>query len=89
MEIDFLLAKSRTQVKGNVSPLEVKSGRKYGTASLNKFRAKYADFLDTSFVLHKKDVKVEDGIVYLPLYMAPLLVRRDRMDSSQQPLHLK
>ena len=27
MEIDFLIAKSRTQVKGNISPIEVKSGR--------------------------------------------------------------
>ena len=42
-----------------------------------------------SLVLHKKDVKVEDGIVYLPLYMASLLVRRDRVDPSQQALHLK
>ena len=82
MEIDFLIAKSRTQVKGNVSPIEVKSGRKYGTASLNKFRVKYADFLDTPFVLHKKDVKVENGVAYLPLYMAPLLVRRDRVTTS-------
>ena len=79
MEIDFLVAKSRTQTKGNVSPIEVKSGRKYGITSLNKFRAKYTDFLDTAFVLHKKDVKVEDGIVFLPLYMAPLLVRRDHI----------
>ena len=82
MEIDFLLAKSRTQPRGNVSPVEVKSGRKYGTASLNKFRVKYADFLDTPFVLHNKDVKVENGVTYLPLYMAPLLVRRDRITQS-------
>ena len=67
------------RVQGQCLPIEVKSGRKYGTASLNNFRVKYADFLDTPFVLHKKDVKVEDGVVYLPLYMAPLLVRRDRI----------
>ena len=80
-----LIAKSRTAFKGNVSPIEVKSGRKCGTASLNKFRVKYADFLDEPFVLHKKDVKVEDGVVYLPLYMAPLLVRRDRISLAQAP----
>jgi CRISPR/Cas system-associated exonuclease Cas4 (RecB family) len=76
MEIDFLIAKSKTQTRGNVSPIEVKSGRKYSTVSMDKFRAKYAPFLDTPFVLHKKDLQVKDGVVYLPLYMAPMLVRR-------------
>jgi len=76
MEIDFLLARSRTQPKGNVSPVEVKSGRKYSTVSLDKFRTKFAPFLDKPYVLHKKDVDVRDGVVRLPLYMAPLLVTR-------------
>jgi len=76
MEIDFLVARSRTQPKKNISPIEVKSGRKYSTVSLCKFQAKFDQFLDTSYVLHKKDVCVKDGVVYLPLYMAPLLVSR-------------
>lgn len=75
MEIDFLLAKSRTQPSHNISPIEVKSGRKYSTVSMDKFRAKYAPFLNEAFVLHKKDVQVRDGVSYLPLYMAPLLVK--------------
>lgn len=75
MEIDFLLAKSRTQPRHNISPVEVKSGRKYSTVSMDKFRAKYALFLDEAFVLHKKDVQVKDGVTYLPLYMAPLLLK--------------
>ena len=77
MEIDFLVSKSRTQPRNNVSPIEVKSGRKYSTVSLDKFRRKYERFLDTPFVLHKRDVRVKDGVVYLPLYMAYLLVHRD------------
>ena len=76
MEIDFLLAKSRTDRCGNVSPIEVKSGKRYSTVSLDKFRTKYRRFLDVPFVLHPKDLKVEDGVVYLPLYMTPLLVSR-------------
>ena len=76
MEIDFLVSKSRTMPQHNVSPIEVKSGRKYSTVSLDKYRAKYAAFLDTPFVLHKKDVMVKDGVVYLPLYMTHLLSRR-------------
>ena len=73
MEIDFLVAKSRTQSRNNVSPIEVKSGRKYSTVSMDKFRKKFAPFLGESFVLHKKDVQIKDGVTYLPLYMAPLL----------------
>ena len=76
MEIDFLVSRSRTMPQHNVSPIEVKSGRKYSTVSLDKYRAKYATFLDASFVLHKKDVMIKDGVVYLPLYMAYLLSRR-------------
>ena len=74
MEIDFLLAKSRTERKRNISPIEVKSGKHYSIVSLSKFREKYRQFLDKPYVLHPKDLKVEDGITYLPLYMAPLLV---------------
>ena len=41
--------------------------------SMDKFRKKFAPFLGESFVLHKKDVQIKDGVTYLPLYMAPLL----------------
>ncbi len=73
MEIDFLIAKSVTTSRHNISPIEVKSGKKYTLTSLKKCIAKYANQLSTPYVLHDKDVKVEDGIVYLPLYMTPLL----------------
>ena len=74
MEIDFLLARSRTERRHNISPIEVKSGMRYSTVSLDKFRTKYKRFLDVPYVLHTKDLKVEDGVTYLPLYMASLLV---------------
>ena len=76
MEVDFLVSKSRTMPQHNVSPIEVKSGRKYSTVSLDKYRSKYAEFIDTPFVLHKKDLAVKNGVVYLPLYMTYLLARR-------------
>ena len=38
-----------------------------------KIIAKYSPRLSTPYVLHDKDVKTEGGIVYLPLYMTPLL----------------
>ena len=73
MEIDFLIAKPMTTSRHNISPIEVKSGQRYTLNSLKKCMAKYGSQLSTPYVLHDKDVKREDGIVYLPLYMTPLL----------------
>ena len=73
MEIDFLLTKSRVTSRHNISPIEVKSGERYTLSSLNKFRTKFVEQTDTPYVLHTKDLKEDDGIVYLPLYMTPLL----------------
>lgn len=73
MEVDFLIAKSKVSSRHNISPIEVKSGKNYTLTSLRKFSAKYAEQLHTAYVLHTGDLKMEDGIVYLPLYMAALL----------------
>ena len=73
MEIDFLIAKPVTTGRHNISPIEVKSGQRYTLNSLRKCITKYGSQLSTPYVLHDKDVKIEDGIVYLPLYMTPLL----------------
>ncbi|HOE83730.1 MAG TPA: AAA family ATPase [Sphaerochaeta sp.] len=73
MEIDFLIAKSTISNRHNISPIEVKSSAYYTLSSLRKFRTQYGQQLHTPYVLHTGDVKEEDGIVYLPLYMTPLL----------------
>lgn len=73
MEIDFLVAKSRITNRHNVSPIEVKSGKNYTLSSLNKFRIKFKEELHTAYVLHTEDLRVQDEIVYLPVYMTPLL----------------
>lgn len=73
MEIDFLIAKSKVNNRHNISPVEVKSGKNYSLTSLRKFRNKYAEQTYICYVLHTSDVKEEEGIVYLPLYMASLL----------------
>lgn len=73
MEIDFLIAKSKITNKHNISPIEVKSGERYTLSSINKFRKKYAEYTATPYVLHTKDLKEEDGIVYLPIYMTMFL----------------
>ena len=73
MEIDFLIAKQTTTSRHNISPIEVKSGARYALTSLTKCMTKYAKDLSTPYVLNDKDLKIEDGIVFLPLYMTPLL----------------
>lgn len=73
MEIDFLIAKNKITSKHNISPIEVKSGKNYTYSSLNKFKAKYKEYLFTNYILHIDDLKEENGIVFLPLYMACLL----------------
>ena len=73
MEIDFLIARSKAGSRRNISPIEVKSGSNYTLASINKFIKKYKNRVYIPYVLHTKDYIVEDGIAYLPLYMAPLL----------------
>ena len=73
MEVDFLIAKKNTTSRHNISPIEVKSGKNYRLSSLNKMVSKYGRQLSTPYVLHDKDVKEEGGIVFLPLYMTPLL----------------
>ncbi len=73
MEIDFLIAKSKISNRHNISPIEVKSGKNYTLTSLRKFMERYAEQTGIPYVLHTSDFKEEDGIVYLPLYMTPML----------------
>lgn len=73
MEIDFLIQKASITSRHNISPLEVKSTNRYTTTSLLKLRQKYGQYLSTPFVLHTADLKEDNGIVYLPIYMTGLL----------------
>ena len=57
----------------NISPIEEKSGKRFSLISLEKCIKKYAEYLSTAFVLYDGDLKVENDIVYLPLYMTPIL----------------
>lgn len=73
MEIDFLVPKVILSNRHNIHPIEVKSTTRYTLTSLKRFAQKYASAIAEPIVLHSADIKVEDGIVYLPLYMAGLL----------------
>lgn len=73
MEIDFLITKSKIGSRHNISPIEVKSSNRYTLSSIRKFMTQFKEQLNEPVVVHPKDLKFEDGIVYLPLYMTPIL----------------
>ena len=73
MQIDFLIQKRLVTSRHNISPIEVKSSTNYTLSSIHKCIKKFGQYLSTPYVLHSKDVEISDGIVYLPLYMTPLL----------------
>lgn len=73
MEIDFLIRKTKISSRHNICPIEVKSGNRFGLSSLNKFENKFKTYLAQSIVLYPGDLKEENGILYLPLYMSGLL----------------
>lgn len=72
MEIDFLIIRSYPDaaMKPRVSPVEVKSGKRYSTVSLDKFHAKFTQRAGEEYVLHPRQMS-QDGIRrFLPLYMS-------------------
>lgn len=72
LEIDFLVVRAYEDaaMRPRVSPIEVKSGRSYGTSSLNKFKGIFGKRVGIEYVLHPRQLTVVEGRVYLPLYMA-------------------
>lgn len=73
MEIDFLISKSKVTNRHNISPIEVKSSKNYTLSSLKKFMNKYNEQLYIPYVIHTDDLKIDKGIIYLPIYMTGLL----------------
>lgn len=72
IEIDFLLS-NNSKLKYKIYPIEVKSGTKYTTTSLIRFKEKFRDRIGECYVIHPRNLIVKDGIVCIPPYMAMLL----------------
>ncbi len=73
MEIDFVLSRSKLDVAHNVFPVEVKSGKNASHRSLDKFVEKFRSYVAKPCLFWMKDRKTQDGVEYLPIYMAPCL----------------
>lgn len=69
IEIDFLIITGdKTNIK--ISPIEVKSSKRYTTASLEKFSILFKNRISNSYIIHPKNLSIrEDGIICIPPYM--------------------
>ena len=72
IEIDFLISnKSKTRYR--IFPIEVKSTENYSIKSLERFIEKYESRIGQAYVIHTKNLKVTDKIIYIPAYMTMCL----------------
>jgi predicted AAA+ superfamily ATPase len=67
-EIDFLIIRNK-----KICPIEVKSSGYLSHKSFDYFIKKYPIKVQDRFIIYTKDLKFEDGITYIPAYMAGLL----------------
>lgn len=67
-EIDFLIVR-----RHKVCPIEVKSSGYRRHQSFDYFIQKYPIKVEDRYILYTKDVRYEDGVTYLPIFMAGLL----------------
>lgn len=67
-EIDFLLSH-----KNKICPIEVKSSGYNSHKSLDKFQEKYSGRIQQRYLLYTKDLRKDNDILCLPVYMAAFL----------------
>ena len=72
MEIDFIIS-NNSKLKYKMFPIEVKSGKRYSTKSLNDFMQKYKERIGEGYIVHPRNLLLKDGIICIPPYMAMLL----------------
>jgi predicted AAA+ superfamily ATPase len=68
MEIDFLIKKKKA-----ICPVEVKSSSYRKHSSLDKFCNRFKGRIGQPYVICTKDLKVDDGVIYIPIYMTLFL----------------
>ncbi len=68
-EVDFVMAQGK-----KVIPIEVKSSMSSRHVSLDRFVEKYGPKrVKNPMVVHTKDLRIDGGIIYVPVYMASLI----------------
>lgn len=67
-EIDFLLSRGH-----KIQPIEVKSSGYATHASLDEFCRVFHQRINKRFLIYTKDLRCDNNMTYLPVYMTPLL----------------
>lgn len=67
-EIDFMTVK-----KKKICPIEVKSSNYKSHKSFDYLLKKYQLKMENRYIVYTKDLKYEDGITYIPIYMTMLI----------------
>ena len=68
IEIDFIISNG-SKTKPKIYPIEVKSGKRYTTKSLERFMEKFSSRIGNGYVIHTKNLSKENNIIYIPSYM--------------------
>lgn len=63
-EVDFIIPKI-----DNIVPIEVKSGVSSRHRSLDVLIERHPERIHRAFVIHTKDLRTDDRVVYMPIYM--------------------
>ena len=68
IEIDFILS-NNSKLKYKMYPVEVKSGERYTTTSLERFRGKYKKRIGECYIIHPKNLMIKNDVICIPPYM--------------------
>ncbi len=66
--IDFFLEENN-----KIIPIEVKSSNYQSHSSIDEFSKKYHQYISKKIIIYSKNFKIEDDIMYLPIYMTMCL----------------
>lgn len=72
IEIDFLLS-NNSKTKYKIFPIEVKSGTRYSTTSLLRFKEKFKSRIGGCYIIHPRNLIMQEDILCIPPYMTVCL----------------
>ena len=72
IEIDFLISNG-SKTKPKIFPIEVKSGKRYTTTSLDRFIDIFGSRIGRAYIIHTKNLRVAEKAVCIPCYMTMCL----------------
>ena len=72
IEIDFIIS-NNSKLKYKMFPIEVKSGKRYSTVSLNNFMKKYKQRIGAGYIIHPRNFMIREDIICIPPYMTIML----------------